>query len=602
MDPNDIPISPVGVENPRIHTISVNGNSFNVAIELQSITLLGASFNSVNTEYRQFNLDNKATKELFNSSNTKPSHMVLFHQLKKLIDAKTKKNAIIIGDIEVTNVAYRGIDYAIIYYLLIKKFRYSEEQFVTLNSFTNVIPIISLFDKIVNTERIKLNHEDLKSFAQQLTKYQGSTYIGSKLFSITRQQMLNTNDLSQSIWKSMYINRILRNIPIESRTPFFAPTIGWGIIRCVAKHVFTNTNLISKVAFGENIDFIRSSSKKQRRLASQLILGQVHDNALNDIKRITNELYDATDDIDYALGDIIIAMFYPHVGRTLFTEISRFIEDAKLNKNVLKSDGIISMALSKNDEAFESLIFQYLYSTYLLAKYGIIHNDPHLNNILIAKNKSFGTKKEFVLSSNNIIAINCSDINLTLIDYDKAILSHRHTNSFDITARMINEEISIVFNDDMKKTISSDYNQVFNCYVMYDVVKFCLVMKEILEEVDKIIGQLFTKNVLSKKIEFLDKILKLSLDTLYKIYSDNPKFPFNVEDSHGSIEWLISTIYKDYKKVNKTKSSVANATQLARTVRSTSNPDRPEFISSRRKYADALKYNFISEYASNVSK
>ena len=96
-------------------------------------------------------------------------------------------------------------------------------------------------------------------------------------------------------------------------------------------------------------------------------------------------------------------------------------------------------------------------------------------------------------------------------------------------------------------------------------------------------------------------MIKLAHDILYKIYDPNAKFPFDKNISQGSIEWLIMTLYKDYSKTNSTKSSILNATQIAK-IQSSSMTDKPEFVSSRRKYADTLKYEFISQYASNINK
>ena len=601
MDTNDVPISPVGVEDPKIHIISVNDVLINVAIELQLIVLVGASISSVNSEYRQFNLDVRVVNELKRGLVANKQVNAFFQKVKRAIDAKTKKQTISLDGIEMKNVAYDGIDYAIIYYLLIKKFGYTEEQFVTLNSFTTLIPFVKLFDKILSADKLHLNAVDLKSFADYAMKYGDNGYVvGSKLFCITRRQVENTTDLTQSIWKTMYINRIIRNLPVEQRKQFFSPSIGWGFIRCVAKHVFTNSNLIDQVSFGENINYIRSSSIKQNQVASQLILGQLYGNALEDIKHLTNELKKATIDVDYSLGDIVVVMFYRHMGDTLYNQLNAFIEDSKSMKKV-DTHSMISR-VATDYESFKQMIFQYLYSTFLLAKHGILHNDPHLNNILITK--SFQSKSKiktnFTLSPGKTISIDISDFDLTIIDYDKSILSHHHMNSFESTAKMINEEVGIVF-DEVKKTIVSNYNQVFNCFAMYDIIRFGLIMKNMLDDINRIIGHLLPKKTIDIRNEFLDKMIKLAHDILYKIYDPNAKFPFDKNISQGSIEWLIMTLYKDYSKTNSTKSSILNATQIAK-IQSSSMTDKPEFVSSRRKYADTLKYEFISQYASNINK
>lgn len=596
-----MPISPVGVEDPRIHIISVNNISINIAIELRSVVLLGASINSVNSEYRSFNLSIGVVNELMKSSSNKDPVFKLYNQVKQSIDSKIKKQTLSLDNIELKSITYNGIDYAIIYYLLIKRHGYMEQQLVNMNAFIAFVPLINLFDSILEGDRIHLNMVDLKVFSDYAMKYNENGYsVGSKLFCITRHQIENTTDLTQTIWKSMYINRILRNMSIDTKNHFFSPSIGWGLIRCVAKHIFTNDNLISQVSFGESINFIRSTSIKQSQVASELILGQIYNNELEDIKRISNDLKQATIDVDYSLGDLVAVVFYKHMGPTLYNQISSFIEESK-RMSRLDTRNIVSKTLI-DDESFKQMIFQYLYSSFLLAKYGIIHNDPHLNNVLITKSdgKKTHTKTNFTLSAGNIISIDISDFNLTIIDFDKSILSHRHTNSFETTAKVINEEIGIVFGE-VKKTIASNYSQIFNCYVMYDVVRFGLIMKSMIDNVQKIVGDMLPNNAINMRNQFLDKMIKLATDILHKIYDSDPKFLFDQTLSQGSIEWLIMALYKDYAKVNSTKSSLTHINQISK-IQSSTMSDKPEFISSRRKYADALKYEFISQYATSINK
>ncbi len=116
MEIKDAFISPVGVEHPRIHSVLVNGMLFNIAIELQSVVLLGASINSLNSEYRQFNLDAQIVHNLLRE---RGDHQMIkfFHRIKHAIDNKIKKDLLTVDNNEIKNVAYDGISYVIIYYL-----------------------------------------------------------------------------------------------------------------------------------------------------------------------------------------------------------------------------------------------------------------------------------------------------------------------------------------------------------------------------------------------------------------------------------------------------------------------------------------------------
>ena len=589
---SDVIISRAAAEEPNLHTISVNGMLSNIAIELELIVLLGSSINSVNSEYRRFNVDVRIMEQVFKRNTDNKEINKFYEKVRSRIESKQQKDTIKIGKTELKNVAYKGLDYAIVYYLLIKRFKFTEEHFVDLNSFTMIIPMIKLFDQILTD----LPMQELKAFAEYVLQFDGVKYqIGSKILCLTHYQIDNTMDLSQPIWKTQYINRILRNIPSSQSQHLFSPSIDWGLLQCVTKRVFTNANLIDKVAFGENINYIRLSAKKQKKLASELMNGQLQGKALENLKKLTIELKEATEHIDYALGDIAIVLFYENRGTTIFNEISMFIEESKLTGKISSSG--LAHSFITNREYFHQVVFQYLYAMFLLTKQGIIHNDSHLNNILLSKSlKTDNQLHEYQLSPGKVISMKPSNINLTVIDFDKSILSHHHHNYFDKTAQTINEEVGIVF-DTIKKTISSDFNQVFNCYAMYDIIKFGLNMKHLLTDVDQMIGDLLSTDIIKKHHDFLDKMIKLATDTLYKIYDTNPKLPFDCTRLDASMEWLIMELFNTHSKPNKTKSSVLRASQVVKVYSSLSD-DRPEFISSRRKYTDTLKREFIARYAS----
>ncbi|KAG7394169.1 hypothetical protein PHYBOEH_005563 [Phytophthora boehmeriae] len=586
MEAKDVVISPVSIEDPIIHIIAINDLSFNIAIELSTTTLLGASINSVNSEYRQFNLNGDSVNRIFKSTADKRLSQ-LFHRARKSLTSTMKKDTIAFEKDSLRSVTHRGIDYAIMYYLILKRFNFTEEQYVNMNSFTNVVPILTMFDRILDT---RLVTSDLRAFVDYILTFDNvSGQLGSKLLTITHSQIQNTSVLTQSLWKSMYINRILRTISINQRQHYFSPSLDWGLVRSATKHLFTNEALIARVAFGENIQYIRTTAVTQHTLASALI----SDHSLDDIKRYSMKLKEATIDLDYILNDLALVMFYTNTGDTIFNSINAFIEETKLNDRL--AVGHFAAPIILKHEVFKQIIFQYLYAIFLLAKHGIIHNDPHLNNILVSSNQS-KEKCDYQLPSGKIISMGYCAINVTVIDYDKSVLSHRHSRSFEESARIINEEMGIVF-ETIKKSIVDDYDQIFNCYAMYDVVKFALILMRLLDDLEESIGAHIDKAVLKLNREFLQKMIRQSTNLLEKIYEPNAKLPFDVEDSYGSLETMILKLFESYVKVNKTKSSKTNTIFLKK-VSSTRTDEQPEFVSSRRKYADALKSKYISQYVS----
>ncbi len=590
MESKDVVISPVGVEDPIIYTIMINELSFNVAIQLKNIILIGASINSVNSEYRQFNANTSSVELVLKSATADKRLFQFYYRIRKCITATMKKDIITFENDSLQAVTNKSIDFAIIYFLILKRFSFTEEQYVNMNSFTNIVPVMTMFDKILSSKHIRIGAADLRAFVDYILSFDDiPDKLGSKILSISHMQIQNTNDLTQSIWKAMYINRILRTIPISQRQNFFSPSLDWGLIRYPTKYLFTNEALVAQVAFSENIGYIRATAAQQHKLASALI----SDHSLDDIKQYAMKLKEATIDLDYTLSDLALVVFYSNAGDTLFNCINTFIEETKLaGKTILNH---IAAPIIMNHEIFKQTIFQYMYASFLLTKHGIIHNDPHLNNILLSKNES-KTKYDYQMPNGKIISIGYCGLNVTIIDYDKSILSYRHGSGFEETARIINEEMGIVF-DDIKKSIVDDYEQIFNCYAMYDMVKFALIMLRLLDDIEESIGAQINKSVMKSHREFLQKMIRVSTNMLSKIYDTNARLSYNVEDSYGSMEALILNLFGSYVKINKTKSSRTNTIFLKK-VSSSRTDTRPEFVSSRRKYADALKAKYISQYIS----
>lgn len=583
MKSRDIILSPVGIEDPKIHTITVNDHLFNVGIELKGLALIGASYNSINSEYRQFNANILQLKEIIKSNK-------LFNLVRKHIIAETKKDELVVGTDSIKNVTTNGLNYAIVYYLTLKAYGYTENQFITMNSFTSIVPIMNAFDAVLETKKIKPSQQELKSFAKALYTIDSlDTSLGSKLLCLTRSEVENTNNLMLPIWKVMYINRIIRNIPEIQRNHFFSPSIDWGLLRCATKHVFTNPNLLSKVKFGESIHYIRSTSEKQNRLATRILDNRQE---LQDIKELTARLKESIVDIDYALDDFILIMFYPNMGNTLYKEVMSLFDDARGIDSLPHNS--LSTPLISNFDVFKQTVFQYLYGVFLLAKNGIIHNDPHLNNILLTKNES-NKKFKYQMTSGELISFGFSPINLTIIDFDKSFLSHHHHDNFDVISNIINEEMSIVFQT-VKKTIVDDYDQIFNCYVMYDVVRFGLIMTQLLKNAQDNIGYLLPKSGLKQHEAFLSNMIKQATKILSMIYEPSAKLPFKKASLYGSIEWLIVQLFNSDIKITTRDSDSSHVIKISTQMSN----DIPEFVSSRRRYVDALKQDYLTDYTASL--
>jgi hypothetical protein len=516
----DIVISPVGVEDPLIHIVSINGVHFNIAIQLKAVVLLGECTDKF--EYRGINLDVEAVFDRLDSNTS------VIETIRRAICSED-------GDIlsdggSIKNVAYRGVEFCIIYYLILK--------YRPLNEETTIRDcIIKVIDGLLKKKAVHINESDARGLVTQILNIQRTSHeMESRVIPITRNQIGDTQDLSQPIWKELYIAHVLRGIGSNA---MLLPLVDWAIIRGVNRHLFTDRSVVSDVETGESIEYIRSTVSKQLEIAKGLSLHDVCGDIIKVSKSIT--------DRDYLLGDIAFTTFNIRKRSTI--------------KELLKE-------CSHDIQSFKQLIFQYLHSVSTLARHGIIHNNPSLNNIVhIGHRNPIDTK--YYLSDGRVVNIDPPSYQLALTDYSNSILSKEHGNQFDQCRSAIIDELCTAFRC-TKDELPKHDSHIFSCYVLYDVVRFCLSVMCMLDT-----------SADSKSHAFIRQMVTTSSKTILDMIKQPDSCRFRIDDPHGGIEWVISLIYE----------SDINGTETPRI-------SLPQFISSGRKRAIVSKYEYISQYAS----
>lgn len=578
---NDVLLMPLGVESPNIVVISLNDTLMNIAIELNTIVLLGSSIKSANSEYRTFNLNRLRVKSLLDGSLEDRAIVSTFQKLKTIFNPYLKSNTITVNKNVIKGISNDGITYTLIYFLLLKRFKYTEDQFVVLNQFDHIPTLLSTFDHIF--KKYDFFSKETISFIDYLLHFDNTQFtLGSKILSLTKSQILQSNDLRHKLWKSLYVNKLIRGMSTLKKQNYLSSNLDWGVLRCPSKDVFTNPRLISKVIFGENIRYIQDSSKRQQIVASNMLNASIHSSDIDSIKSLSKQLNDLTSEVDYDYGDHSVIFFYSNMGKTLFDEMTQVA-----NESQVKS--LIRVGMSDFAE-FKKLLFQILYCILLLADIGVVHRDLHLNNILVSQNKRPRRLEGILSSKGSVIDMGMTSIDVTLIDFDKSLLSHRHHNYFNKDAESINEEMAIVF-DNLKQNIVSNYDQIFNCVVMYDVLKLTIIFHRLLEDM-----QNNGMNVTQHR-KFVDEITKLSTDMVFSIYDESHTYPFDISQTSGSIEWLMNKVFKVNVKNSKTQSSFSQSVSSRNIISSSHGDNIPELVSSKRKYADLLKYKYLSKLA-----
>jgi hypothetical protein len=324
------------------------------------------------------------------------------------------------------------------------------------------------------------------------------------------------------------------------------PSIDWAVVRGVNKYLFTDAAVVADVMMGETIQYIQATALKQMELSAEL--------PLNDISKYSTKLNEYTRELDYTLGDIALIIFNIRRGPSI--------------KEKAKD---ISSSIISNLDSFKRVVLQYLHGVSVLARHGIIHNDPSLNNII-----DIGPSVEPIecqLSNGATVSMDAPSCNIALVNYTKSILSKEHGDGFGTYKSKIKDELNIVFSSPDRKLVDCD-DQIFNCYVMYDVVRFGLSMIQLLDR--------FDLNKIVQQRKFIHDLITHATQVLSKIYDRSDSFQFKVAEPQGSIEWLISKLYEPYIKDGASVHIY-----------------RPSFSSTMRNRADTLKYEYISQYVSH---
>jgi hypothetical protein len=148
-----------------------------------------------------------------------------------------------------------------------------------------------------------------------------------------------------------------------------------------------------------------------------------------------------------------------------------------------------------------------------LAHNGIINNYPEIGNIRYDSDQS----------------------QINFINYEHAVLSNDHTDSFEIDSTNIINTLNDVY-EKPNTEISADFYHIFNCYTMYDVIRAMISLQSN-----------------NKKII---QIIQDANNIMQQIYVNTKEFKYK-SHLHSAIDWLyqkhFGTIeYKNIFKLYKT--------------------------------------------------
>lgn len=546
------PLINVGVETPYLHFLQNENKFILYAIELKDVALIGLSIKSAVSEYRSITLIKKSLKEIA-SKDPKYLKLVSDIELKFLKNQPHNKNS---------------AEYLIAAFV----FYHDKNDLYKFNNFTELIDVFSELKKNI----------DIKSILELYNKSRiyFDTTIGNKLVTITYDDIMHNNDITRSIWKIIYINKLLKGIPYN----YYSTLVEWCFIECPTMQIFTNIDIINKIKIGNDIEKLKKSAALQLLISNSIKNNIAISYLIEDIKTYATKLIESTNNVDFILDDLCACIFYKHEGNTIYD--LAITGDAELIK------------ILSNTDKFITFLSQYFISAIELAKRGIIHNDPHLNNIILAKQKSEGF--EYKLSLGKKIKINACDFNLLLIDYDNSVLSHIHHNYFIDTINKLQSEIQIVM-DRHKVEMTNDFERAFIAYSSYDPLRFALNLKNLMNQMVKM-GHMHKTDVYDKNIKYLDKMFMKSSEVLILMYTDKTApTDLDITNMFSGLEWIFMETFSEQFEESKFTLNESTQESVAHILSSLS--DESQLITDvHKKYVNELRNMFFNKYRTIKSK
>lgn len=230
----------------------------------------------------------------------------------------------------------------------------------------------------------------LKGFSMNdfiaVTKYPDSRPIsfncGQKLIPMLRKDVANPFDITQQLWRELYINEEVSLLMMNNIALGFAFTAGWYYIRGVDERAFDNPAMKDKYANSAVANKINMELTDAIGLTNKEMAKYPTDDPRHDIQTPIDDTFgelrnDILEDVGFLnshlrLSDVAICMLSVHTNVT----IGNFWLLAK----ILPSIPMLEVPI------FSRIVFDIFYSLYCLnERVGAMHADLHINNATVMR-------------------------------------------------------------------------------------------------------------------------------------------------------------------------------------------------------------------------
>lgn len=200
---------------------------------------------------------------------------------------------------------------------------------------------------------------------------------GQKIISMTIDEVKNFNNISESLWREIYIKKKLNTLITSGFTGGLSYFIDWFIINANSELLYDNDISHLKILYS---DLIKNEIKKIYNIKNDINkMEQKNILILNKIQKLQKSL---DIPINYAEQNIILSKI-----SLCLVDIYKGMPLVDLSVRIKSEDKNISSYSShifKDIEHFNFICFKIIYILLLFNKfYNVIHGDLHMNNILL---------------------------------------------------------------------------------------------------------------------------------------------------------------------------------------------------------------------------
>lgn len=274
--------------------------------------------------------------------------------------------------------------------------------------------------------------------------------FGQKISTVPVKQLYDLSSFKNKNWREYKINKLCSVLIMNNICSFYAQTIGWFIVKSKNPEMCFN-NLINQLKYKYSditkeivgdIEYSREKTKKDGIFLNYYL------EELNEKMTVP---------IDYAERNIILSDYLSSIiivdsgiSFSVYYEYIKNMTNSRFNSQ-------IDVDLYKNYNLFKKLVFEYLYQIYALNyHYGVVHNDLHLNNILV----SYVVRKNFVDNPENVHGQQL----VTFIDILGQVYAYKHNATYGI---VIDYGRSLIKKDLLKELCDNrnDYIDMMNAQI-----------------------------------------------------------------------------------------------------------------------------------------